>query len=148
TYQVLPGPGWSATILFANIVDVAADTAAGFTYSYDFNNDGDFGDAGDLRDVRTASVVHRFPAPGTYLIRGRIQDKDGGFNDYRTWVSVDPPAVELVFFPNNARQRSMVTSIGVRFNRVVDILPGAFEVLGEDGRPVSLNVEVSQDFSN
>ncbi|MBW3595876.1 MAG: PKD domain-containing protein [Planctomycetes bacterium] len=76
------------TVAFSNQFDPSsADTAAGFLYSYDFNNDGDFADTGELGSVTDASASVLL-APGDYTVRGRIQDKDGGFNDYTTVVKV------------------------------------------------------------
>ena len=68
------------------------DTAAGFRYSYDFNNDGDFADSGEHNDVTNTSVG----VPAIYLadgnsvrtIRGRIKDRNGGFTDYTTSINV------------------------------------------------------------
>lgn len=79
------------TVSFTNPFDPSsADTAAGFTYSYDFDNDGVF-------DVVSSSPsqAHTFAEAGTYTVRGRIADKDGGFSDYATMVAVTAPAVTL-----------------------------------------------------
>jgi PKD repeat protein len=71
----------------------AADTAAGFTYSYDFDGDGVFEVVG-----RSASATHAFNDNGVYVVRGRVTDKDGGYTDYTTDVevyNVAPTAVGL-----------------------------------------------------
>jgi hypothetical protein len=77
-----------------------ADTAAGFTYSYDFDNDGTF----EVTNSASASAV----VPGTFLaenpggtVRGRISDKDGGFTDYTTVIPVNnvAPAVGAITAP-------------------------------------------------
>jgi uncharacterized delta-60 repeat protein len=79
-------------VTFTSIHDPSlADTAAGFLYSYDFNNDGDFDDAGDIANSTSASGSFTFPAAGSYTVHGRIADKDGGFSDYTTTVTVNPP---------------------------------------------------------
>lgn len=81
--------GSSVNIVFANPYDPsAADTAAGFRYSYDFNNDGDFSDPGDLAGVSSASAAFTLSRFGSYTVRGRISDKDGGFRDYTSVVVV------------------------------------------------------------
>lgn len=81
--------GSPVNIVFANPYDPsAADTAAGFRYSYDFNNDGDFSDPGDLAEVSSASAAFTFTRFGSYTVRGRISDKDGGFRDYTSVVVV------------------------------------------------------------
>ena len=69
-----------------------ADTGAGFRYSYDFNNDGDFTDASELSDVTNASVgvpaAYLNDGPGSRTVRARIKDKDGGFTDYTTTLTI------------------------------------------------------------
>ena len=82
--------GSTGTVTFSAQADVsAADTTAGFTYSYDFDNDGTF----ELTGVTAASVT--VPAsfladgPGSRQVRGRILDKDGGYTDYTTTIT-DP----------------------------------------------------------
>ena len=68
-----------------------ADTAAGFTYSYDFDNDG-------VYEVTSSSPTasHTFGDNGVYWVRGRVTDKDGGFEEYTTDVEIynvrPPPA--------------------------------------------------------
>ncbi len=87
------GIGQSATVAFSQMNDPsAADRIAGFKYSYDFNNDGTF----EIIDSNnaTATVPSTITAAvGTYMIRGRIKDKDGGFNDYISTLTVNttPP---------------------------------------------------------
>ncbi len=70
-----------------------ADTNAGFSYSYDFNNDGDFADSGELTDVASASTavpaLYLADGPAVRTVRGRIKDKDGGFTDYTTNITVN-----------------------------------------------------------
>lgn len=60
------------------------DSAAGFTYSYDFDNDGVF----EVSNSASALASYTFPSAGTYTVRGRIADKDGGASDYITTVTV------------------------------------------------------------
>ena len=63
-----------------------ADTAAGFRYTYDFDNDGTFEiDAAAAADVGRRCRPPTWPtAPERVTVRGRIIDKDGGFTDYTT----------------------------------------------------------------
>ena len=76
--------GSLVALTFGGMTDPSgADTAAGFTYSYDFNNDGTF----DLVS-RSASATHRYGDNGTYTVRGRVTDKDGGYTEYLTDVEV------------------------------------------------------------
>jgi hypothetical protein len=65
----------------------AADRAAGFKYSYDFDNDGTF----ELSNVTAGSAT--VPASalatiGSHIIHGRITDKDGVSRDYTTPIYV------------------------------------------------------------
>jgi uncharacterized membrane protein len=66
----------------------AVDTAAGFSYSYDFNNDGDFVDPGDIDGASSADVPFVFASDGTYVVHGQIRDQDGGARDYYTTATV------------------------------------------------------------
>jgi PKD repeat protein len=76
--------GSLVTLSFGGMVDPSgADTVAGFTYSYDFNNDGVF----DLV-TKSASATYRYDDNGTYTVRGRVTDKDGGYTDYLNEVEV------------------------------------------------------------
>jgi PKD repeat protein len=92
--------GNPVTLSFSNQSDPSsADTSAGFRYSYDFNNDG----AWDVTDSTTASADHTFSATGTYVVAGRIKDKDGGATNYTTTVTVgeddggDPPPLRTFY---------------------------------------------------
>jgi hypothetical protein len=81
--------GVTATVSFSGQADPSAvDTAAGFAYSYDFDNDGTF----EVTDSTSASAV--VPAaflddgPHSAIVRARIKDKDGGFTDYTTVIVI------------------------------------------------------------
>ncbi|MBI3408200.1 MAG: right-handed parallel beta-helix repeat-containing protein [Planctomycetes bacterium] len=81
--------GTSGSVAFTNPFDPSsADTAAGFRYSYDFDNDGTF----EIIDSTSASAI--VPAsfladgPGSRTVRARITDKDGGFTDYTTAIAI------------------------------------------------------------
>jgi hypothetical protein len=77
--------GTPATFTFTNQSDPSApDQAAGFHYSYDFNNDGVF----DVSNSTSPTAAHIFASAGYHTVRGRITDKDGGFTDYTTVVYV------------------------------------------------------------
>lgn len=84
--------GAASKVGFTNVTDPStADLAGGLKYSFDFNNDGDFIDAGDVVNATSASASFTFAAAGTFNVRGRVTDKDGGFTDYVTAVTVDAP---------------------------------------------------------
>ncbi len=79
--------GSTGFVQLVNANDVSdIDEAAGFSYSYDFDNDGSF--------EIVASTSDFMQVPGTFLndpeqtIRARIEDKDGGFTDLTTTISV------------------------------------------------------------
>src|SRR5262249_51076838 len=81
-------------ISFVNQADPSSvDANAGFKYSYDFNNDGVW----DLVNVPDATVSYTFTDNGNYTVRGRITDKDGGFNDYTDLVEVTSVAPTASF---------------------------------------------------
>src|SRR5262249_5283386 len=100
------GEGGVATVSFRDVLDSNADVAAGFRYSFDFNNDGDFTDAVDLNnDGDTDAAGEREVLNGTsdsvavplgWLtdpsgvnhVRGRITDQDGASLDLTTDVVV------------------------------------------------------------
>lgn len=78
------------TVRFSNQFDHStADTNAGWTYSYDFNNDGDYTDPGDISGSKSAAAQFTFPFEGSYPVRGRITDKDGGFTEYVITVKIN-----------------------------------------------------------
>src|SRR5262249_28625022 len=62
---------------------------SGFRYSFDFNNDGDFLDAGEGQDGTSPSARFTFTTRGWHVVRGRIRSADGRFTDY--WVRVFVP---------------------------------------------------------
>jgi hypothetical protein len=65
-----------------------ADTQAGFTYSYDFNNDGSFEITNSPQSAVT--IPTQYLHPGCSAIHGRIQDKNGGYTDYTTNACLAP----------------------------------------------------------
>src|SRR5262249_7331850 len=65
------------TVTFTNLVDAAADIAAGLKFSFDWNNDGIF----EITDQALPSASHNFTPDGHYKVHGRVKDKDGGFTD-------------------------------------------------------------------
>jgi hypothetical protein len=91
--------GSNGLVLMINQNDVsAADRAAGYTYSYDFNNDGDFTDPGEIIGTTASGAT----VPGMYLgndpsktIRVEIRDKDGGVTSCTTTITVNNVAPVL-----------------------------------------------------
>ena len=89
--------GSTANVTFTSPTDPSsADTTAGFRYSYDFDDDGDWevGDgtyAGSSTSATATVPSSVLNAVGTYEVNGRILDKDGGQTTYTTTITVNPP---------------------------------------------------------
>jgi PKD repeat protein len=80
--------GSSASISFSNEFDPStADTTAGFHYSFDCSGVDDL--AGTYADAGTAtSTTCTFTDNGSFMVHGRIFDKDNGYTQYSTLVTV------------------------------------------------------------
>lgn len=90
-------PGQLALVGFGGSADPSpADKAAGLRFSFDFNNDGDFADPNDVSNSSQSSAAYAYLGAGTYTVRGRVSDKDGGFSDYTTSVLVNPVDPQIV----------------------------------------------------
>ena len=75
--------GETATVTFSAQADPsAADTAAGFTYEYDLDDDGTFEPGGACVTPPTTD------GPATIHVTGAITDRDGGRREYDTTVTV------------------------------------------------------------
>ena len=75
---------------FSNQYDVSApDRAAGYRYSYDFNNDGIFEVINSTQAMVTVPASYLADGPGTCTVRGRIIDKDSGWTDYTTVITIN-----------------------------------------------------------
>ena len=92
--------GSPATFLFSNQVDAAGlSTSSGFTYSYDFYNNGKFTDPGDFANVSNASAAFTFNQEGTYTVVGRIEDQYGQYTDYTSTITVNEAPLTLTLQP-------------------------------------------------
>src|SRR5204862_519650 len=81
--------GSSATISFSNQSDPSqADRTAGFHYAYDCAN-GSLAGATYANSSPSASAGCTYDDNGSYTVRARILDKDGGFTEYTTTVTVN-----------------------------------------------------------
>ncbi len=87
--------GSAGSVSFSAAADSATDLAAGLRYAFDFDNDGTFDVGGDTYatagTAATAAVPPSFLAdgPATRTVRGRVIDKDGGYTDYTTVITVN-----------------------------------------------------------
>ena len=85
-------PDGSITVEFMNPKDPSkSQTTDGFTYSYDFDNNGTFIHGGQNYDNEPSSLL--VPAdmlyqPRTFTVHGRITAQDGTYTDYDTQVTV------------------------------------------------------------
>lgn len=116
-----------STVNFSGQYDPSTvDTNAGFTYSYDFNNDGDFADPGDIANSASPSASFTYSTTGTRTVRGRISDKDGGFTDYTANVTVNaPPTASVVPDPINPGTNSALVINGSNNADIIIVLAGA-----------------------
>jgi uncharacterized delta-60 repeat protein len=105
--------GHTSIARFTNVFDAPADLAAGFTYSYDFNNDGKFEITSSSSP--TATIPAKYLTSGSHKIHGRITDKDGGFTDYVVGINVLPASPArfsisgVVFLDRNKNRRQEKT---------------------------------------
>jgi hypothetical protein len=83
--------GGSVTLAFTNQHDRsgAVAGACAITYSFDFNNDGNFTDPGDLKASTSPSAVFRPTKRGWNVVHGRIKDASGHFTDFLAKVFVN-----------------------------------------------------------
>lgn len=86
--------GSPATVSFGGQSDASsADTAAGFHYAFSCSN-GDLSGATYAGSGASSSATCTYGHDGTYTVKGRIIDRDGGFGEYTTQVvakDVTPP---------------------------------------------------------
>src|SRR5207237_102217 len=98
--------GSTGTVSFSGPSDPSAtDTAAGFHYAFDFDNNGSFEDGNGTYVGSATSASPTVPAsfladgPGTRTVRARIIDKDGGFTQYSTAVTINKANATFVVTP-------------------------------------------------
>lgn len=90
--------GSTASVSFSGQQDPSAlDTSAGFRYSYDFNNDGTFEITNSTATSANLPAALSADGPAARVVRGRITDKDGGFTDYTTTVTINNVAPTVNF---------------------------------------------------
>ncbi|UCE37509.1 MAG: right-handed parallel beta-helix repeat-containing protein [Thermoplasmata archaeon] len=76
--------GSTVTVSFTNQYDPGLfDTV--FTYSFDWENDGTY----DIVDQTGSSATHTWNDNGIFTVKGKIMDKDGGYTEYTTDVTVN-----------------------------------------------------------
>ena len=137
--------GSSAIVSFSGQFDPGTDdTAAGFGYAYDLNNDGtfDFGDgtyAGSVtNDSQMVTAALLADGPGTRTVRAWIIDKDDEHTEYLTDIVVDnvPPELLNIVILDDTINEGDTATITMTIND-----PGAMDVFEvdvdwKDGGPV------------
>jgi hypothetical protein len=127
----------AATIRFSDASDPSpADTAAGFRYA--FHCDGsEFDPAPTYADASTSSSTScAFAGRGRKTVRARIIDKNGGFRDYTTDVTVTNGAPTLtVALDQRAGEGSAKEFLLGSFADVGDAGPWTVDVDWGDGSP-------------
>jgi Ca2+-binding RTX toxin-like protein len=96
--------GSSGLVIVVGQSDVSSkDILDGFTYGYDFNNDGDFLDAGEIASTTLTSVS----VPASYLadnpsraVRAVIRDDDGGVTSLFTTITINNGAPVVAAGPD------------------------------------------------
>ncbi|MCI0684062.1 MAG: hypothetical protein L0Y71_18285, partial [Gemmataceae bacterium] len=79
--------GTAVDFLFSNPRDRSRSVlASSFRYSFDFNNDGDFTDPGEVQNSAGSSARHTVTRRGWHIIHGRVRAADGRFTDL--WLRV------------------------------------------------------------
>jgi len=82
-------------VQFIGVTDPSSvDTTPGFTYSYDLDVDGIF----EFANVTATSQLISFPQDGSYTVRGRVYDIDGGFNEFTRPINVANVPPQIVTF--------------------------------------------------
>ena len=79
----VPRVGMPVTFAFSNPQDSPLDKQAGFTYGFDFDNDGIYEVQG-----KNPAAQFTFPFRGTWVIKGAIADQDGAFTVYTLNINV------------------------------------------------------------
>jgi hypothetical protein len=109
--------GSPATVSFSNQFDPSsADTAAGFHYAFSCTN-GDLSGATYAGSGTSTSTTCTFTDNGSYTVRARIIDKDGGFTEYTTAVVVNnvPPVLTAVTGPSAPVQVNTAVTVTATF---------------------------------
>jgi peptidoglycan/xylan/chitin deacetylase (PgdA/CDA1 family) len=93
--------GTPLTLGFTNQDDVSTpDKDAGFHYTFDCNN-GALPAANYATAGTSSSVSCNYAAAGSTVVRARIIDKDGGYNDYSANITILAPPPTVTFAGTN-----------------------------------------------
>ncbi len=84
-------PGQAATVWFSDVTEASPGGAGGFTYSYDFNDDGIFDVAGSSSPTAVVPAAD-LSTTGGHIVVGRVTNADGLYSTYTTTITVTSPA--------------------------------------------------------
>ncbi len=120
--------GSPATVTVGGQFDPSTeDTAAGFIYRYDFDNDGTFDESSDEPTMTVPASYLDDDAESPHLVRVRIEDKDFAGNEYTTEIvinSVAPTASLTNSGPVDEGSPATVTVAGQLDPSAADTLTG------------------------
>jgi PKD repeat protein len=122
--------GSTATVSFIDQYDPSAVDILSFTYSFDWDDDGTY----EIVDQTSASAQYTWFENGDYPVRGKIQDKDGGYTEYVTVVTVNDMAPTAVFawIPEAQAEGSPVDFIDASASYPDDIVAWSWDFDGQD----------------
>src|SRR5206468_1412008 len=119
------------TVSFSSQLDPsAADTSAGFHYAYSCTNVS-LAAATYAGSGASASTSCTFADNGSFTVRARIIDKDGGFSEYTTAVTVNNVAPTVTAPANQSANEGASTSFGL----------GSFSDVGVNDNPWVVDVD-------
>src|SRR5207245_414785 len=119
------------TVSFSSQLDPsAADTSAGFHYAYSCTNVS-LAAATYAGSGASASTSCTFADNGSFTVRARIIDKDGGFSEYTTAVTVNNVAPTVTAPANQSANEGASTSFGL----------GSFSDVGVNDNPWAVDVD-------
>jgi hypothetical protein len=137
----------TSTVSLTNVTHPSPPVvAAGYRYSFDFDNNGTF-EITNSTDA-TANVPASFLTAPSRIVHGRVMSVANNlFSDYTTTIAVIvPPRVQSVSVNDGSAQRSRVTSLTVTFDSLI-VLPNppqnAFVLTRTGGTVIALTADTS-----
>ena len=115
------------------------DTAAGFTYSYDFDNDGTYEVVDSTSATATVPASYLADGPGNRTVQGRITDKDGGYTECTTTLAINnvAPAASISGPTNGVPGQPRTITFSAIDSSTVDQAAGfTYAINWEDGTPL------------